>query len=148
MNSYKGSWKLSMIEFVIPGEPVAQGRPRATTIGGRVRMYDPAKSKNYKKHVSAIAKLNAPKKPLETPLRVKLDIYRPMLKSMSKKRRELANARIYRPITKPDNSNYAKGIEDALNGIIYKDDSQIVDLIVRKYYSDDPRVEVLIEEVE
>lgn len=30
-----------MIKFTVYGEPVAQGRPRATTINGHVRMYDP-----------------------------------------------------------------------------------------------------------
>lgn len=37
-----------MIEFTIYGEPVAQGRPRATTINGMVRMYDPKKSRDFK----------------------------------------------------------------------------------------------------
>nr|WP_326134879.1 RusA family crossover junction endodeoxyribonuclease [Cytobacillus horneckiae] len=40
-----------MIKFTVFGEPVAQGRPRATTINGQVRMYDPAKSKNFKEYV-------------------------------------------------------------------------------------------------
>ncbi|WP_326271601.1 RusA family crossover junction endodeoxyribonuclease, partial [Bacillus thuringiensis] len=36
-------------------EPVAQGRPRASTVHGKVRMYDPKKSRDFKRYVSAIA---------------------------------------------------------------------------------------------
>lgn len=38
--------------------------------------------------------------------------------------------------------NCIKIIADALNKIAYHDDTQIVDCQVRKFYSDDPRVEV------
>ena len=46
-----------------------------------------------------------------------------------------------RPIKKPDSDNLAKICLDALNGIAYPDDSQIVALTVNKYYSKEPRVE-------
>jgi len=136
------------IEFTIPGEPVPQARPRASRQGNRVVMYDPPKSRNYKKYVELIARQYAPKKLYEGELEMEIKIYRPIPKSTTKKNRALKNAGIKRPIVKPDNSNYAKGIEDALNGIIYKDDSQIVDLKISKFYSDDPRVEVKIRELE
>lgn len=51
-----------IIKFEIPGVPVAQARPRASTVKGRVIMYDPAESRNYKKFVALIAKQHAPKK--------------------------------------------------------------------------------------
>lgn len=136
------------IEFTIPGEPIPQARPRASRQRGRVVMYDPPKSRDYKQYVALIARQYAPKKLYEGELDVHLKIYRPIPKSTTKKNRALKNAGIKRPIVRPDNSNYAKGIEDALNGIIYKDDSQIVDLKVSKFYSDDPRVEVKIRELE
>ncbi len=40
-----------MIEFTVYGEPVAQGRPRASTRGGFVKMYDAKKSKDFKQYV-------------------------------------------------------------------------------------------------
>ncbi|CAK8584782.1 hypothetical protein BMEGG_00693 [Priestia megaterium] len=40
-----------MIEFTIYGEPVAQVRPRASTRGGFVKMYDSKKSKDFKQYV-------------------------------------------------------------------------------------------------
>lgn len=141
------------IEFTIPGPPVPQGRPRAGKIQngrkkGQTVLYDPKESKDYKVYVSLIAQHYAPKKLIEEPLSVQMKIYRGIPKSMAKKDKAAALAGLNRPITKPDNSNYAKGIEDALNGVIYKDDSQIVDLSVSKYYSDNPRVEISIKEIE
>lgn len=136
------------IEFTIPGEPIAQGRPRAgKTRTGQTVIYDPAKSRNYKQYIQLVARGYAPKKPMEGALSMTVKIYRPMLKNFSKKRRQEAEAGLYRPTTKPDNSNYIKGIEDALNGVIYKDDSQIVSSKIEKYYSENPRVEIRVEEV-
>lgn len=50
-----------------------------------------------------------------------------------------------RPIKKPDVDNVTKIIADSLNNIAYKDDAQIVDSTVRKFYSDMPRVQVIIQ---
>lgn len=55
---------------------------------------------------------------------------------------------IIRPTKKPDADNIAKVVLDALNNICYKDDTQVVELIVNKYYSLEPRVEVIIKDVE
>ena len=52
--------------------------------------------------------------------------------------------RLIRPTRKPDFDNIGKVICDALNGIAYRDDAQIVDALVRKFYSDTPRVIVEI----
>lgn len=54
---------------------------------------------------------------------------------------------VYRPIRRGDLSNRIKIVEDALQGVAYKDDSQIVELTARRF--DDkkhPRVEVTIME--
>lgn len=138
----------SKIKFAVLGEPVAQGRPRATTINGRVRMYDPKKSSDYKKYVRLVASQYAPSKLLEGPLSMTVTVYRPSLKSFSKKKAREAEDGLLRPTTKPDVDNYVKGIKDALKQVIWKDDSQVVDLRVSKYYSEKPRIEVEIEPLE
>ena len=56
--------------------------------------------------------------------------------------------KILRPTKKPDCDNIGKIVCDSLNNIAYKDDSQIVDLMVRKFYSENPRVVVTIKEAE
>lgn len=48
------------------------------------------------------------------------------------------------PTKKPDLDNVAKIVCDALNGVAYKDDAQIVDLKVHKYFSETPEVVVVI----
>lgn len=135
------------IEFTVYGEPVAQGRPRATTINGRVKMYDPKKSSEYKNYIRLVASQHAPKELLDGPLQLTVRVYRPTLKSFSKKKKKLAEEGKIRPTTKPDTDNYIKGIKDALKNVIWKDDSQVVDLKVSKYYSEKPRVEIKIEQI-
>ncbi|MEB7453251.1 RusA family crossover junction endodeoxyribonuclease [Lysinibacillus sphaericus] len=50
-----------------------------------------------------------------------------------------------RPTTKPEADNLIKGIKDGCNKVIWHDDSQIVEMNVRKFYSEQPRAEVTIE---
>ncbi|OJG60972.1 hypothetical protein RV08_GL000365 [Enterococcus mundtii] len=80
-------------------------------------------------------------------LEVEVLIFKETLKSFNKAKRIDAEAKLLRPITKPDADNYAKGVLDALKGIVWKDDGQVVDLIARKYYSSEPRVEIYIREL-
>lgn len=137
------------ISFTVLGEPVAQGRPRAgKTRRGKTVLYDPEKSKDFKQYVGLIASQHAPSKLLEGPLYVQVKVYKPLLKSFSKKRTAEAEAGLYRPVTKPDVDNYAKGIKDALNKVIWNDDSQVVEFTISKWYSSKPRVEVEISKVE
>ncbi|WP_309087269.1 RusA family crossover junction endodeoxyribonuclease [Domibacillus sp.] len=137
-----------MIQFTVYGEPVAQGRPRAgKDWSGNTVLYDPAKSRNFKEYVKIVAAQHRPAKLLEGPLQVKVKVYKPMLKRFSKKKLAEAEAGILRPVTKPDVDNYVKGIKDALNKVIWNDDSQVVDLTVSKFYSESPRIEVLVEEI-
>ena len=62
------------------------------------------------------------------------------------KKRELMLNRTIRPIVKCDWDNIGKIVCDALNGIAYHDDKQVVDGQVRKFYSEQPRVVVTIQE--
>lgn len=105
-------------------------------------MFDPDKSKDYKTYVKLAASQYAPKTLLGGGLGLMVDIYRPIPKNFSKKKTEEAENGIIRPITKPDADNYVKGVKDALKNVIWKDDSQVVELHVNKWYSTKPRVEV------
>ncbi|MEW4368602.1 RusA family crossover junction endodeoxyribonuclease [Paenibacillus kandeliae] len=134
-----------MIQFTVLGEPVAQGRPRASTVSGHIRMYDPAKSSDYKDYVRLAASAHAPKILLEGPLSMMLTVYRSTPKSFSNKKTAAAEAGQIKPTTKPDVDNYLKGVKDALKGVIWKDDSQVVEVFARKRYSTRPRIEVKIQ---
>lgn len=135
------------IKIVVPGDAQAQMRPRATTIGGSVRMYDHPKSKQYKKHVQKAAAPYLPQKPLTGALSMKVTVYRGFLKSFSKRQRVDAEGGLLLPVTRPDVDNLAKTFMDALNGLAYIDDSQIVTLIAEKKYAEFARVEIEIFEV-
>ena len=73
---------------------------------------------------------------------LKMTASMPMHKSWSQK---CYNAVLGKPNTsKPDASNILKMYEDILNGIAYKDDSQIFSCLCENFYSDKPRVEIQI----
>ena len=134
---------------VVRGDPVAQGRPRFSRQGGFVKAYDPAKSRDYKSYVRLIAAQNAPDSPVEGAIEFSLRIYRAIPKGMPKYKREAAKAGTLRPVTKPDVSNVLKGVEDALKGVWYKDDSQIVGYgVLGKWYDERPRIEIMMRELE
>jgi Holliday junction resolvase RusA-like endonuclease len=73
-----------------------------------------------------------------------LVIYRSTPKSWSRKKKLEAETMELMPMTKPDASNYLKGVEDALNGILFDDDAQIVLPMPFKAYSSKPRIELFI----
>lgn len=135
------------IHFTVYGEPVAQGRPKFSTAGGFVKAYDPSKSRSYKDYVRLAATEHAPSKPMEGPIGMVLTVYRSTPKSFSKRRAALAEEGKLTPTTKPDVDNYLKGVKDALKGVIWRDDSQVVEVYARKRYSAKPRIEVKIKEL-
>lgn len=140
---------MSTYTAVVLGDPVAQGRPRFSRQGGFVKAYDPAKSRDYKSYVRLIAAQNAPDSPVEGAIEFSLRIYRAIPKGMPKYKREAAKAGALRPVTKPDVSNVLKGVEDALKGVWYKDDSQIVGYgVLGKWYDERPRIEIMMRELE
>lgn len=134
------------MKHVIIGKPQAQERPRFAYVQGKARVYDPQKSRDAKQkirdHFAGKGII-----PSEKPLRVIIDIYVPIPKSYTKKQREAIASGILKPTKKPDVSNYVKLIEDGCNGILYRDDAQIIDLRAKKHYSDTPRIEIEIAEL-
>lgn len=133
-----------MIRFIIPGEPVAKGRPRVTKWG----TYTPEKTKNYETLVRELYIIQHGQTLLEGELEVKIKAYFTIPKSTSKKKKALMIGKDIRPTKKPDIDNVMKSVTDALNEIAYKDDSQIVSATVSKYYSEEPRVEVEISKIQ
>ena len=136
------------LKLIIPGEPCAQGRPRFSVAGGHAKAYDPAKSRNYKAFVKYIATHEAQKQGwmyTELPLAVTVKAYLPIAASKPKKFKVAALAGIEKPTKKPDADNLFKTVTDAMSGILYKDDKQIVRAVVEKAYSDEPRMEVELE---
>lgn len=133
--------------ITIPGEPCAQGRPRFSTAGGFPKAYDPEKSRNYKAFVKLMAQeamKNHSWEYTEKPLSIVIVAYMGIPSSKPKKFQQAAECGAERPTKKPDIDNVFKILTDALSGITYKDDKQIVTASLSKWYSANPRVEILI----
>lgn len=130
------------IKFVVYGEPVPKLRPRVVyraNIGRPIAISNP-KTVSYEDAIRHAASLNRPPIPLTEMVILTISVFRSIPKSMPKKKRELAIREKLRPTSKPDLDNYVK-VKDALNGIIWRDDSQVVRIIADKYYSETPRIE-------
>ncbi|MFT9452382.1 RusA family crossover junction endodeoxyribonuclease [Liquorilactobacillus ghanensis] len=127
-------------------EPVEQERPRATRYGKGIRLYDPKKVVAFKQNLGYAAKFKFKHEPIAKPIRIEIKFFRALQKSLTKNERARRLSHVHRPIVKPDLDNYIKSTLDALNGIIWVDDNLIVDLNAHKYYSDNPRIELEVEE--
>lgn len=132
------------MRITIPGAPRGKARPRVTKRG----TYTPEETRRYEELVRACwAKDGGERFGDDAALNVLIMAWFPIPQSTSKaKRMEMLLGHI-RPAKKPDCDNVAKIICDALNGCAYKDDAQIVRCTIAKYYSETPRVEVDIQEV-
>lgn len=135
-----------MTEIVIqlPGVPVGKGRPRFVRATGHA--FTPAKTRSYESMLQGVA-IEAMRgiAPLEGALQVKVEAYFPVPQSWSKSKRSAALLGATRPTKKPDADNLLK-VLDALNEVVFHDDSQIVDGSVVKHYSDQPRLVIRIRE--
>jgi Holliday junction resolvase RusA-like endonuclease len=133
-----------LIKFTIPGKPMGKQRPRVTRTG---HTYTPDETTHYENLVKLAFQQAKPKGfvPTNKQLYMEVTCLMPIPISWSKKKHDQAKYGYIRPTVKPDFDNVGKIVADALNGIAYRDDSQIVDAYVRKFYAEDPGVEVTLE---
>ena len=135
-------------KFCIHGDPQGKGRPRFSTVCGHVHTRTPDETVLYENLVKAEYRQQVGVKfPDDAMLDVRIFAYYPIPKSASKRKRQAMLEKKIRPTKKPDWDNVGKVICDSLNGIAYRDDAQVVDSMVRKFYGEDPKVVVTIEEI-
>jgi len=136
-----------MVTFTVDGNPVGKQRARYVKRGNFVSAYTPEKTRTYESLIKekAIEAMGS-SEPLETPVTLYLYIRVPMPKSYSKKRIESCLNGSEQPIRKPDASNILKSVEDGMNSVVYKDDSQIVNIHVTKVYSSQAGVDICVKE--
>lgn len=127
-------------------EPKPKERPRGTIINGHVRIYTPQTTEKYEKQVRTAWIRENGEIPIDGPVVVRVHLGMKIPRSTTKTKKALMLARKERPTVKPDADNCAKSILDALNGVAYRDDNQIVDLIVRKFYTEIPCIKVVVSE--
>jgi Holliday junction resolvase RusA-like endonuclease len=119
----------------IPGEPCAQGRGRAVPFrraDGKLsaRVYDPAKSRNWKATAQAIMAMAANGlPPLTGPVQV--DIVATFACPRSKWRTRQPRPAEWKT-SRPDLDNVVKAVKDAAKGVLWIDDSQVARLRAEK----------------
>lgn len=134
-----------MIRFEVLGEPVAKQRPRVTRSG---IAYTPSKTVNYETVVRYTYQSKyALQEPILGRIEASITAVFPVPKSYSKKKTAVLLAGHNNYDKKPDCDNLAKIILDALNGIAYKDDSQVTVLHIAKEYGTQPKVIVELKEL-
>lgn len=135
-----------MIKFTVSGKPQGKARPRFRRCGNFVSTYNPKSTSDYEKLVK-LSVLEQCKEELDKEyqgiVKVFIKAYFKPNKSISRKQYNYLIGTEY--LKKPDSDNIAKIICDSLNGLAYKDDSQVAYLEIEKYYAEEERVEVIIE---
>lgn len=128
------------IEIIVLGPAVGKARPRSAKRGNHITLYTPKETVTYENLVKMAA---------VEPMRgralfcdavdVALTIHVAPPESWSQKKKRAALADEIRPTTKPDADNVLKAIADALNGVVWADDKQITDVVIKKRYSETPK---------
>ncbi len=137
---------MKRVEFTIPGEPKGKGRPRFARTGKYVRTYTPQDTVNYENLVKLEYQNTGTDVFFEKdePIYMQVYAYYSIPKSASKKKRQQMIDCEIRPTKKPDSDNILKAVCDGLNGVAYVDDTQIVDTVIRRFYSEIPHVDVAL----
>jgi Holliday junction resolvase RusA-like endonuclease len=133
------------LTFEVPGEPCGKGRHRAVNRKGRggktfLAMLTPDKTIRYESEVALFAAQAMAGRPLlEGPLWTHVTAFYGRPKSHAK-----MNPQPQWVTKKPDASNVLKALEDAMNGVVYRDDCLLADVRVVRRWDDRPRVVVSI----
>lgn len=137
---------MNEIRFDVPGMPQGKGRARVGKVAGHARLFTPGKTVAYEGLIALAAKqAMAGRPPIEGPVAVRLRAVFPVPASWSKKRRAEALGGLIRPTGKPDADNIAKALGDGCNGVVWVDDSAIVDVSASKVYGERPGLYVVVE---
>lgn len=136
---------MTTIAFTVPGTPVAKGRPIVSTFGGRPMLRTPDRTARYESQVALFAaQAMEGRKPVDAAVIVDAMAVFPVAASWSKKRRLAALAGELYPVCRPDADNLAKSLADGANGVVWTDDSRIVDMRIRKRYGEVPGLYVSV----
>lgn len=137
-----------MFEVEVIGDITGKARPRMNTYTGIA--YTPTKTKFYE---YLVKKAFQDKYggidliPGDIAVKVTIVAYFEVPKSTSNKKAQQMLNHLIRPTKKPDIDNITKIVLDAMNKFVIYDDTQVVELDVKKYYSKSPKIYVKVEEL-
>ena len=140
---------ITNVAFTVPGEPQGKGRAKIVKIGGFSRMATPQKTVAYEGLIALAARQAMASWPLlEGACAIHITAVCSVPASWSKKKRSEALAGVLRPTKKPDGDNILKAVCDGLNGVVWTDDVQAVDLRIRKVYGQVPHLSVTVARID
>lgn len=131
------------LEFTVSGEPQGKGRPRFTRIG---KPYTPENTASYEEKVRLAywEQCGMEMAAAGIPLTLEITAVFGVPERFSKAVRQKMLAWEILPTKRPDADNIAKIIADALNGVAWHDDAQVVSMAVSKVYGEIPEVRVCL----
>jgi Holliday junction resolvase RusA-like endonuclease len=133
------------ITINLVGAPQGKGRARAFLRGGNISHYTPEKTRTYEGMIRTAAMEAMGNRPaLDEPVEFVLRAIFPVPASWSEKKRQRAITGEIKPGKKPDLDNVTKAWNDALNGVVYRDDSLICRMTLEKRYGPQPLVVVTV----
>ena len=137
------------MKFIVYGEPHGKGRPRFSTRNGFVKTYTDLQTLSYENliRVAYLEACHGMPLTLHNEVELKLSCYFPIPKSASKKKKADMLQGVVKHTKKPDLDNVIKAVLDGLNSVAFDDDKQVCRMIAEKEYSDQPRIEVEINEL-
>lgn len=137
------------MEFIVEGKP--QGKARARTFYnkniGRMQSITPEQTKDYESLIRWSYKAAGGQYLNDSNVEISIAACYEIPKSYSKAKRQAALSGELRPTTKPDVDNIIKVVLDALNGVAYYDDKQVVYVSCEKHYSDHGHLKIYIKEL-
>jgi Holliday junction resolvase RusA-like endonuclease len=134
------------MEFLIEGNPIAKKRPRFARRGKFVVTYSDQETEEGR-YLWEVKKQWNSGNPLFGPIALSMGFYVSIPKSTSQKKQRLMLDGKIIPTKKPDLDNLIKFPLDILNGLIWKDDSQVFLISAFKKYSDHPRTYIEVKEI-
>ncbi len=135
------------IRIELAGPPRGKGRGRAVATPQGARVYTDAKTRSYEAQLRFAAQQAMRGRPPTTlPVRLTMSVFFAIPESWSKRKRVQALAGTLWPMVKPDADNSLK-LTDALNGIVFVDDKQVVIATVFKAYADRPGLMIEVDTI-
>ena len=130
------------VVFSILENPVPKGRPRSTVRNKKINVFTDTKTRQYEFRSKLWLVRAVGFTQFEGALKVTAHFY---IKPPKKYKKDDIKNEKYFPKTRPDLDNYVKALLDICNGIIFKDDAQVVELETCKKYSNQPKTFVKVE---
>jgi Holliday junction resolvase RusA-like endonuclease len=159
MSNYAYDHSIAMCEpmliFEIHGNPKPQKQTQGVVVprydiggnqkGHSIRMHDP--SKMSKQMIQWQIAPQAPKEPLKGAIAMDIIFYLPIPASTHKSQKQHMINGTLRPYKRPDFDNLAYIVTNALKGIVYRDDGQVVRCLIEKYYHEQPKTVIKVWEI-